>query len=195
MEKKFKHRTTGEIATYKDGVLKSSGFCVEIGVEPSKEFWEEIQEIKYYRLIKQTRTNDWAENNKTPMEIGRVVCSQEVINSKPMSYWIRGQEQYWEEISKEEFEISNKIKIKDTLLDFNTEFYVVNNWQVQKAYAGITFKDQDKWGKYSFLSQEEAEDYIVMNKPCLSIEDFKHVLLLPGVELIRPLKDLVKQRL
>ncbi len=42
--KKFKHLKTGEIAIYQDGVLKSSGFCVEIGVEPSSEFWEEIIE-------------------------------------------------------------------------------------------------------------------------------------------------------
>jgi hypothetical protein len=43
--KKYKHKKTGEIATYKNGILKSSGFCVEIGVEPSKEFWELIQEL------------------------------------------------------------------------------------------------------------------------------------------------------
>lgn len=42
--KKYKHKKTGEIATYENGVLKSSGFCVEIGVEPSKEFWEEVKE-------------------------------------------------------------------------------------------------------------------------------------------------------
>ena len=45
--KKFKHRKTGEIATYKDGILKSSGFAIEIGVEPSKEFWELIVEKDY----------------------------------------------------------------------------------------------------------------------------------------------------
>jgi hypothetical protein len=38
----FKHKKSGEIAIYKDGVLKSSNFCVEIGVEPSNEYWEEI---------------------------------------------------------------------------------------------------------------------------------------------------------
>ena len=32
------------------------------------------------------------------MKIGRVVCSTEVINIEPMSYWIKGQEEYWEEI-------------------------------------------------------------------------------------------------
>lgn len=45
--KKFKHKNTGEIATYENGVLKSSGFCVEIGVEPSSEFWEEIVDKTY----------------------------------------------------------------------------------------------------------------------------------------------------
>jgi hypothetical protein len=44
--KTFKHKKTGEIATYKDGVFKQGRFCVEIGTEPSKEFWEEIIEIK-----------------------------------------------------------------------------------------------------------------------------------------------------
>lgn len=40
--KTFKHKKTGETATYKDGILKSSGFCIELGVEPSSEFWEEV---------------------------------------------------------------------------------------------------------------------------------------------------------
>ena len=45
--KTFKHKKTGEIATYKDGVLTSSGFSVEIGVEPSSEFWDEITKKDY----------------------------------------------------------------------------------------------------------------------------------------------------
>lgn len=45
--KTFRHKKTGEIVTYKDGVLKSSGFCVEIGVEPSSQYWQEIIENKY----------------------------------------------------------------------------------------------------------------------------------------------------
>jgi len=51
--KKFKHKQTGEIATYNDGVLKSSGFCVEIGVEPSDKYWEEIKEVvqKEYEIL------------------------------------------------------------------------------------------------------------------------------------------------
>jgi hypothetical protein len=42
MERTFKHKKTGEVAYYKDGVFKQGRFCVEIGVEPSSEFWEEV---------------------------------------------------------------------------------------------------------------------------------------------------------
>ena len=45
--KTFKHIKTGEIATYKDGILKSSGFTIELGVEPSSEFWEEVVKKDY----------------------------------------------------------------------------------------------------------------------------------------------------
>ena len=44
MEKVFKHRKSGELAYYKDGVFKQNGCSVEIGVEPSSEFWEEIRQ-------------------------------------------------------------------------------------------------------------------------------------------------------
>ena len=45
MERIFKHKKTGEVAYYKDGVCRQGRFCVEIGVEPSSEFWEEIKEV------------------------------------------------------------------------------------------------------------------------------------------------------
>lgn len=41
MERVFKHRKTGEIAYYKDGILKSGNCCIEIGVEPSRDVWAE----------------------------------------------------------------------------------------------------------------------------------------------------------
>ena len=47
MERQFKHRKTGELAYYKDGVFKQGRFCVEIGVEPSSEVWEEVIERDY----------------------------------------------------------------------------------------------------------------------------------------------------
>ena len=57
MEKKFKHRKTGEIIIYKDGVIKSGTFVLDMGCEPSSEYWEEIGEPKeeyslYYNNLK-----------------------------------------------------------------------------------------------------------------------------------------------
>ena len=40
MEKKFKHKITGEIITYKDGVIKSGTFVLDMGCEPSSEYLE-----------------------------------------------------------------------------------------------------------------------------------------------------------
>lgn len=45
--KTYKHKKTGEIATYKDGILKSSGFSAEIGVEPSSGFWELVPQKEF----------------------------------------------------------------------------------------------------------------------------------------------------
>jgi len=58
--------------------------------------------MKRYKLIKQTSDKAWKEENGNPMKIGRVVSENEIINESPMSYWIEGQEQYWEEVLVDE---------------------------------------------------------------------------------------------
>lgn len=42
--KHFQHKKTKEIVTYEDGVLRTNQFCIELGVEPSAEFWEELKD-------------------------------------------------------------------------------------------------------------------------------------------------------
>ena len=51
MEKQFRHKKTGEIAYYKDGIFKQGRFAVEIGVEPSKEYWEEVTSKKEWEIL------------------------------------------------------------------------------------------------------------------------------------------------
>lgn len=51
MEKKYRHSKTGEIISYKDGVIKSGSFVFELGCEPSKEYWEEITDKKDYEIL------------------------------------------------------------------------------------------------------------------------------------------------
>jgi hypothetical protein len=101
--KTFKHKKTGEIATYKDNVLTSSGFSVEIGVEPSSEFWEEIVEGNTYYIV--------------------------------------------------EGSLLEPYKIKK--FKNNTTIYP---------------------GDVIFTTKEEAEDYIILNKSCLSIKDIAPII-------------------
>lgn len=42
----FKHKVTGEIATYHDGILQSAGISVELGNPPGSQFWDELHEEK-----------------------------------------------------------------------------------------------------------------------------------------------------
>jgi len=89
--KTFKHKKTGEIATYKDGVLKSSGFCVEIGTEPSSEFWEEVIE-KNYEILKISgytlRDNGKYSHHKSQSKIG-VITAEKLLSSDRYSYYIK----------------------------------------------------------------------------------------------------------
>lgn len=56
MEKTYIHRKTGELAYYKDGIFKQGNCVVEIGVEPSSEFW---LELTYEILSFRSKTNSF----------------------------------------------------------------------------------------------------------------------------------------
>lgn len=51
------------------------------------------------------------------------------------------------------------------------EFYVVNNkhFKLHKTFGGNY--QADKWKNFRFAEKENAEEYILMNKPCLSLLD------------------------
>ena len=40
--KTFKHRTSGQIITYKDGCIRIDRSVIHTGEEPSSEYWEEV---------------------------------------------------------------------------------------------------------------------------------------------------------
>lgn len=71
MEKKFKHKITGEIITYKDGVIKSGTFVLDMGCEPSSEYWEEVKkklillelklEIALVKFMKRKKTDGFVQ--------------------------------------------------------------------------------------------------------------------------------------
>ena len=63
MERVFKHRKTGEIAYYKDGIFKSGNCSIEIGREPSSDIWEEEK----YELLSWTDKKGNVYENREPV--------------------------------------------------------------------------------------------------------------------------------
>jgi hypothetical protein len=233
MQKKFKHKKTGEIATYKDGILKSSGFCVEIGVEPSSEFWEEVVEKDYEILTVITNDGKFIEivyNQSATIEpfwkihsvkrksdgeiftIGDVCCPNGYIdNDHPITKFelilnntrLRVNSKNWY------LGINDIIKSKPIL--FTTEdgvdiyegdkYYIVGNKTFDLSNELISYGNMINNCK-KFSTKEKAEEYILWNKPCLSLNDVASIY--PGVNKnhsnipshqAERLKELVKSKL
>jgi len=264
--KKFKHKKTGEIATYKNGVLKIERCCVEIGVEPSSEFWEEIVE-KDYEILSFINNSDPAIWKNTPatlradgkyrinddsdgwtldclLSVGVSVKSGHLkihsvkrlndgevftVGDEVKSiHWTKGSsiiESF--EIKDGKLRILEKgqnsdtskwlsleciCKIKKSVL-FTTEdgvdiyegdiVHQVNKnfeyysyyWGIQHGNKGVPFENFKM-----FSTKEKAEEFIILNKPCLSINDVNNCYLSPKLSplhnnLTNNLKELVKSKL
>jgi hypothetical protein len=229
MERTFKHKKTGEIATYKDGIFKQGRFTVEIGVEPSSEYWEEIlskdyeilsfrsKELSYYipRIQKDGTYLDCPINS----EKGSGASLEWMLNER--EYYIEsvkrlsdGEVFHLGDICFPTSTPSNKLPISEiwftqsgdlrlssdnytmsiggltkyeepkvlfkTLdgqeMKFGDKFYVVDTkyFKIFEAEAGITFKTE-KWIKNSYADKKFAEEWILNNKPVLSLNDLLSV--------------------
>lgn len=127
MEKKYRHKVTGDEITYKDGVIKTNSFTLEIGCEPSEQYWEEVIEVISPFLI----TEDGVE-------------------------LYDGDSFVWQ---THDYKNRTKASIQ------NPDFLE----QVQVKYAKSI-----KHCKF-FRDKNKAQEYILFNKPCLSIEDLKTI--------------------
>ena len=175
MEKVFKHRKSGELAYYKDGVFKQNGCSVEIGVEPSSEFWNEVLFI----------TDDGVEMFEggvyyVPQRKGKkyddflsiIAVSDMVYNSETKRF-------------------ASKQKALDFIEDFNRES-VFTTYDGVELFGGeeallvtdnflqgvlLNFSPEDfknTKGKI-FAKKENLEEYILINKPVLSLNDLLSV--------------------
>ena len=228
--KTFKHKKTGEIATYKDGILKSSGFSVEIGVEPSSNFWEEVIEKDYEilsfidisKLIKKedglfyrenTQNKGVREDQISHFRINSVkrlsdgetfTLSDKVKQSNVIhnnTFTITGFEF---DVNKEHLlavgnggiKISKIEKIKPVLFttedgkeifEGDTIFPVTDTFELLRT----DLASRKDVGVRCFSTKEKAEEFIVMHKPCLSINDINTYCNLS----LFTLKELVKSKL
>ena len=96
------------------------------------------------------------------------------------SIYVSSKENVWGQ------DLSNLIKYEEPKVLFQTldgidlkhgdKFYVVDTkfFKIFEAKAGITFKTE-KWIKNSYSDKKLAEEWILMNKPVLSLEDLLSV--------------------
>lgn len=70
MEKEFKHKVTGEIGYYKDGLFKQDKCVMHIGCEPSNEFWTDI--TKYFEILKERASSNIGSNNIEIVSVKRL---------------------------------------------------------------------------------------------------------------------------
>jgi hypothetical protein len=217
MQKKFKHKKTGETATYQDGILKSSGFCVEIGVEPSNEFWEEVVEREW--KILDTMISDDLEQSISSVKrlsdgeiftIGDELTEGTILRFS-LSDYNDGIYAGTNRVSGNNIHsyyglpLDKWVKYKQPL--FTTEDGV-NIYEGDRAYTidpgykiGYSGKLKYKPIQTVFSTKEAAENYIICNKPCLSFNDAwnisnnkssdNHYVIIDK----RKLKELVKSKI
>lgn len=239
MEKVYKHKKTGEIITYKDGIIKSGNYSIETGVEPSSEFW---MELTYEILSFKSKFNEFY----TP----RLQRDGTFLNDPLMSQdgggaslkWMLNENEYYISSVKrlsdgEIFSIGDKINFKGVYVNNSEHKYdttiksfefkqdgslgvrhhnaLVGLSKIEKykepmltTFDGVDLFDQDvyyfiwsnkpprgqevykiykeivrpleayaSWSSDAvfFSTEESAEEYILMNKPCLSLNDLLSV--------------------
>jgi hypothetical protein len=228
MTKTFRHKTTNEVATYKDGVLKSSGFTVEIGVEPSSQFWEDITQEYEIQTWSFGRNREFFTSHPDSTVEYNIHSVKRVSDGKIFTVGRSikcGKDHAWIKkiINIYLVESSNKIWFTtkgpddiDTFDYFLDEVDTVecllksddgvdlfegdliygiyaDDWAVftHKLYnGGLAHKQKWKHGKFS--SKEAAQEYILMNRPCLSVEQVKNILSNYGFNNVSERKDAYK---
>ena len=202
MEREFKHQKTGEIISYKDGVIKSGSFVFELGCEPSKKYWEEIKKElpvgtkivdtysygnKYiYSKLENGKWNlgtqdyfDISEKNIGEGKRFQIVEEKSVLFTTEDGVSIREGDNYW------------FIWVKGKHLPNYQTLY--HPYFVEKAAK----LDLDEcWSKDArfFSTEKAARDFIIYHKPCLSIKE----ILSAGQRIIvdeEKLKQLVKTKI
>lgn len=190
MEKKLKHKKTGEIAYYKDGVLKQGQFSVEIGNEPSSEFWEEVVEYPIGTEVynSQTNTTYTKKENGWYKPAEKTAYTDEIIRDR----------KHITVISKSEEKPSKQLIFKT---EDGVDIYEGD--EVTWLYSHLAICDTRparsnmvKSFKY-FSTREKAQEYIIENKPCLSLKDVRDVYSesYKDCAIFNGLEDLVKSRI
>jgi hypothetical protein len=229
--RKFKHKTTGFIATETNSgknfkVNNPQNFTIPSWIIEEGKDWEEIVEKdyeileikhKYGAISSYMEKLDSNLENKSIFKIKRLSDGEVftigdkiqygiIENIKTSDYndgiYIDTKTYLGLPIEKAEKKTCLFITEDGKKIFEGDEFFRV--WNVDnrfrlddyKCYATIKYAAEFMTKTVPhFSTREKAEEYIILNKACLSINDFINILKLPGNEVIKPLKELVKSKL
>jgi len=186
MEKVYKHKKTGQIAYYKDGVFKQNNFAVEIGVEPSSEFWNEVLFITedgvemfeggvYYVPQRKDKKYDGF--------ISIIAVSAIVYNSETKRFASKQKAlDFIEDFNKEPVLVTYD---KVELFDQDVYYFIwlnkpAHGQEVNKIYKAIVrpLDEDTAWSSDAvfFSTEELAEKYLKENKKKYSVNDIKEIV-------------------
>ena len=230
MEKTYRHKKTGELAYYKDGIIKAGNCSIETGVEPSSEFWTELSyEILSFRSHRNRFYNPTIQKDGTYLDAEIM----EFDGSGASLGWMLNEDEYYITSVKrlsdgEVFSIGDKIYFRglygnnsehkyDTIRGFDLKqddnlgilyhnglvglnkiekyreaiittedginifqgdsYYYVNKNNFYIDFVDLADKrfDSKKEGLLDFKHKENVEEYVLMNKPVLSLNDLLSV--------------------
>lgn len=176
MEKIFKNRKSGELAYYKDGIFKQGNCSVEIGVEPSSEFWERAFKTEDGEIKFEKDNVAWYINDSYRCMLTLHEAHYKILDEEGDVYKIFSSEE-----KAKEYEERHKTPILTTedginIFQGDSYYYVnKNNFFIDFVVSADKKFDSKKEDMLDFKHKENAEEYILMNKPILSLNNLLSV--------------------
>lgn len=171
--KTFRHKKTGDFGFYKDGVFKQGNCSVEIGCEPSSEFWEKA----FITEDGQTRFSGdnvaWSIENEFKYMLTLHENHHMLLNNENSSYKIFSTEE-----KAKEHQEKHKLPIyttEDGVELFGGERIFGVTDDLQLCYACMATNDNIRRCKV-FAKRENAEKCIRDNEKKYSLNDIEKTL-------------------
>jgi hypothetical protein len=197
--KKFKHKITGEIITYKDGVMKVKNLCIE--AEPNLNFWEDITNIgNEYEVLEYTIGKygsitinpDWTASEYYIHKIKRL-CDSEIFTIGDKVVTPSGQKfiisEFYMDCNDEHLlcngektgaghinitkikKLNHLFKTLDGVDIFNGDDYFSVNIKDLKVNKNhqLDLSNLNDWRIFS--TESAAKEFIILNKKSLSLND------------------------
>ena len=170
--KVYRHRKTGELAYYKDGIFKQNGCSVEIGVEPSSEFWERAFKTEDGEIKFENDNVAWYIRDSYRYMLTLHEAHHKLLDEEGSVYKIFSAEEKAKEYEEKYRQPILTTEDNEELFGGESIYSVTDDFKL--CYTSIATKENVQ-GVRVFAKKEAAEEYILMNKPLLSLNDLLSV--------------------